>query len=182
MRVLDVSCGQAGEQLLLALARAGDRRAMDQMYIRYFAPLAKFHHNMTMRADLVEGLINDTMLEVWKANESIGTNIPVSFAIMRSAYSRVQKQLRDAKHIEPSSQRAVRDGEPSRLPHAEKIPSDLHFFLSKLPFEQRAVVHLAYASGFSRGEIADIMEIAEDRVDELLLGVRTCAKLHLHKS
>ena len=58
---------------------------------------------MTVRADLVEELINDTMLEVWKAGESIGANASVLLAIMRLAYSRVQKYFAEARADELQS-------------------------------------------------------------------------------
>jgi DNA-directed RNA polymerase specialized sigma24 family protein len=158
------------EQALLALVSTGDRRAMDQLYIRYFARLAKFFENMTLRADLVEELINDTMLEVWKAGQPIGTNASILLAIMRLAYSRVQMYFAEASD--------VLDWEQSKSMLAMATPADLRIFLSKLPFEERAVLHLVYASGCSRRETADVMKITCDNVDALLRGVRANAKLH----
>ncbi len=70
------------ERALLALVSTGDRRAMDQLYIRYFARLARFFENMTVRVDLVEELVNDTMLEVWKAGRSIRADATVFLVIM----------------------------------------------------------------------------------------------------
>jgi DNA-directed RNA polymerase specialized sigma24 family protein len=102
----DNQATEAAERALLALVSIGDRSAMGQLYIRYFARLAKFFQNMTARTDLVEELINDTMFEVWKEGESIGDNASVLLAIMRLAYSRVRKHL--AEVDEPYSQeRAV---------------------------------------------------------------------------
>jgi hypothetical protein len=57
---------------------------MDQLYIRYFVRLAKFFQSMTLRADVVEELINDMMLEVWKAGESIRTNASVRLPVIMS--------------------------------------------------------------------------------------------------
>jgi hypothetical protein len=51
------------ERALLALVCSGDRHAMDQLHNRYFARLAKFFQNTTLRADVVEELIKNTMLE-----------------------------------------------------------------------------------------------------------------------
>src|SRR6202521_3694727 len=105
---------EAAERALLALVSTGDRCAMDQLYIRYFARLAKFFQNMTGRADLVEELTNDTMLEVWKGGKSIRTNTSVLIAIMRLAYSRLQKYLTEASTDEPHSQSSVREWEQSK--------------------------------------------------------------------
>jgi DNA-directed RNA polymerase specialized sigma24 family protein len=169
---------EAAERALLALVSAGDRCAMDQLYIRYFVRLAKFFQNTTLRADLVEELINDTMLEVWKAGESIRSNASVSLAIMRLAYSRVQKYFVEARADEAHSQRDVHDWEQSKSMLATATPSDLKILLSKLPVEERAAVHLVYASGCSRPETADVMNIECDCVDVLLCDVRASAKLY----
>jgi DNA-directed RNA polymerase specialized sigma24 family protein len=61
---------------------------------------------------------------------------------------------------------------------AMATPSDLQIFLSKLSVEERAVLHLVYASGCSRRETADVMKIACDCVDVLLRAVRASAKLY----
>jgi RNA polymerase sigma factor (sigma-70 family) len=167
----------AAERALLALVSTGDRRAMDQLCIRYFARLAKFFQNMTLRADVVEELIGDTMLEVWKAGESLLPDASVLLAIMRLAYSRVEQYFAEVGADEPRSQRDVHDREQSKSTLAKAIRCNLPAFLSKLPIEERAVVHLVYASGCSRQEIADVMRITCDPVDVLLRAVRASATL-----
>jgi DNA-directed RNA polymerase specialized sigma24 family protein len=159
----------AAERALLALVCAGDRSAMAQLYIRYFARLAKFFQNVTLRDDVVEELINDTMLQVWNASESIRTNAPVLLAILRLAYSRAQRYFAEVKADAPHSQRD--DCEQPESKFAKAPPSGLHIFLCSLPVEERTVVHLVYASGCSRRDTADVMAIASDCVDVLLRGV-----------
>jgi DNA-directed RNA polymerase specialized sigma24 family protein len=169
---------EAAEQALLALVSVGDRRAMDQLYTLYFARLAKFFQNMTLRADVVEELVIDTMLEVWRAGESIRTNASVLLAIMRLAYSRVQKYFAEAIVNEWHCQRDVHNWEQSKSILARATPSNLQFFLSQLPIAERAVVQLVYANGCSRGETADVMKIGCDHVDVLLRAVRASAILY----
>lgn len=161
---------EAAELALLALVSTGDRCAMDQLYMLYFARLTKFFQNTTLRADLVEELINDTMLEVWKAGQSLRANASVLPALMRLAYSRVQKYFADASD--------VHDWEQSKSMLATATPSNLQLFLFKLSVEERAVLHLVYASGCSRRETANVMKIACDRVDALLRDVRASATLY----
>jgi RNA polymerase sigma-70 factor, ECF subfamily len=169
---------EAADRALLALVSTGDRWAMDQLYLRYFVRLATFFQNMKVRVDLVEELINDTMFEVWKEGASIGATASVFLVITRLAYSRVQKHLAEARADEPHSQRDVQDRELSTSLLTADTPSDLQIFLSKLPVEERAVVHLVYGSGCSRRETAGIMKIACDCVDVLLRDVRASAKQH----
>jgi RNA polymerase sigma factor (sigma-70 family) len=168
----------AAERALLALVSTGDHCAMDQLYIRYFARLAKFFQNMNLRADVVEELVNDTMLEVWKGGESLRTSASVLLTIMRLAYSHVQKYFAETRADEPHSQRGVHDWEQSKSILARAAPSDLQIFLSKLTVEERAVVHLVYASGCSCRETADVMKISYDYVQVLLRAVRASATRH----
>jgi RNA polymerase sigma factor (sigma-70 family) len=167
------------EGALLALVSTGDRGAMEQLYIRYFARLASFFRNMTVRADLVGELVNDTMFEVWKSGESIGPDASVRLAIMRLAYSRVHKYFAEARASEPRSQGDVRDREQLTSLGATATPADLEVFLSELPVEERAVMHLVYANGCSRRETAEVMGVPCDCVDVLLRHVRARAKLQL---
>ena len=170
----------AAERALLARVATGDRSAMDQLYMRYFERLAGFFQNVTLHPDVVEDLINETMLEVWKAGESIRTNASILPAIMRVAYSRVKKFFAEVRSDDPHSQRDARDWEQSKSKLAKATAPEFQVFLSKLPVEERAVVYLVYASGFSRREIADVMEIACDYVDMLLRAVRATSTLYLN--
>jgi RNA polymerase sigma-70 factor, ECF subfamily len=159
---------EKAERALLALVFAGDRCAMHKLYILYFARLANFFRHLTTHADLAEELINDTMFEVWKEPALIGANASVSLAIMGLAYSRVQKRSAEASAIQPHTQRTIQDTDHDSPILTTDTPSNAQFFLSKLPVEERAVVHLVYASGYSRRDIAEIMNISCECVDVLL--------------
>jgi DNA-directed RNA polymerase specialized sigma24 family protein len=97
---------------------------------------------------------------------------------MRLAYSRVHKFFADARADEPGSQGDVRDRELSTSLATTASRSDLQIFLTRLSVEERAVMHLVYASGCSRRETAAVMEVACDCVDVLLGDVRASGKLH----
>ena len=118
------------------------------------------------------------MLEVWKAGGSIRTNASIMLAIMKLAYSRVQKHFAEVKAEEPHSQGDVHDRARSK-PGLETSNSPAYpIFLSKLRLEERAVACLVYASGCSLRETADVMDIACDYVDVLPRAVRVCAARH----
>jgi RNA polymerase sigma-70 factor (ECF subfamily) len=151
----------------MALVCRGSRRAMDQLYICYFARLAAFFQNMAARADLIEELINDTMFDLWEQRDSIGENVCVFVAIMRLAYVRVRKHLAEATSSESDSARAVEDN-----------VSRLQVFLAELPIEERAVAYLAYAGGCSRRETADVLEIGCNSVDVLMSRVQQGVRSH----
>jgi DNA-directed RNA polymerase specialized sigma24 family protein len=160
---------EQAERALLGLVSAGDRCAMSNLYVLYFTRLSNFFRHLTAHADLVEELISDTMVEVWKEGASIGANGPVSLAIMGLAYSRGLRRFAEAAaarlHAQPVIQEADHDSHFPTTSHMPTIPLD---FLLKLPFEERAVLHLVYASGHSRRDVAFIMNISCECVDVLL--------------
>jgi len=154
---------------LLAFISAGDRSAMDKLYVLYFEKLATFFLHLTAHVDIVEELIDDTMVEVWQKGASIGANASVSVTIMGLAYSRGQKRFAETKATRQHGQRGIQDtNHDSPLPTALDTPSTPQDFLLKLPVEERAVLHLVYTGGHSRRDIADIMNISCESVDVLL--------------
>ena len=61
--------GKSDGELLIA-AGAGDRRALEELYLGYQRRLARFLSRFTRRGVIVEEIINDTFVVVWRhANE-----------------------------------------------------------------------------------------------------------------
>jgi DNA-directed RNA polymerase specialized sigma24 family protein len=135
------------ERALLALVSTGDRSAIEKLYVLYFARLANFFLYLTTKRDLVDDLIIDTMVEVWKAGASLAANTSVSVAMMRLAYTA----------LDTASNR-----------------QDCSF---NLPIEEKALLHLVYARGHSRSDIAYIMNISCERVDVILADARLRRRL-----
>jgi DNA-directed RNA polymerase specialized sigma24 family protein len=92
-------CKESSEDLdraLLSSISSGDRRAIEKLYASYFSRLAKFFLELNVRADFIEDLIIDTMVDLWKEGPSIGADVSVSVAIMRLAYSNGQRHFAQA--------------------------------------------------------------------------------------
>jgi DNA-directed RNA polymerase specialized sigma24 family protein len=164
---------EEAERALLAFISAGDRSAMDRLYVLYFARLAKFFLHLTAHADLVDELINDTMVEVWREGASIGANASVAVSIMGLAYSHGQKRVAKVGaprlHSQPSVLHTERDS-----PRSTTLEASLRLDESRLrvPVEERALLHLVYVGGYSRRDIATILNISCEGVDVLLSDAR----------
>jgi DNA-directed RNA polymerase specialized sigma24 family protein len=160
---------EESERALLALVSVGDRSALVNLYTSYFVRLANFFRHLTAHADLTEKLIDDTMVEVWQEGASIAANATVSRAIMGLAYSHGRKRFAEAGVTRPPVQPVIQEtGRDSSLLATSDAPSNPQDFLVRLPVEERAVLHLVYASGHSRRDIAEIMNISCECVDVLL--------------
>jgi DNA-directed RNA polymerase specialized sigma24 family protein len=166
------------ERALLALVSTGDRAAMEKLYVLYFARLANFFQHLTTKSDLVEDLIIDTMVEVWKKGASLAANTSVSVAMMRLAYSFGKKRIVETRETRPHLRHEILDSD-----HHSPFTRDLDTASNRQdcsfnpPIEERALLHLVYARGHSRSDIAYIMNISCEYVDVLLVDARLRRRL-----
>ena len=151
---------RADERALLERVAQRDRIAFERLYLEYHSRLARFLVRVTSRPDLIEEVINDALLIVWrKAGEFRGQS-QVSTWIMGIAYRCALKGLRGPNGHQPLECPL----EESELRHAVDGPLPNHELrdwvaqgLRHLPMEQIATLQLAYHFGYSCEEIGEIM-------------------------
>src|SRR5271169_5384728 len=143
--------------LLLAVA-AGDRRALEELYLSYHRRLARFLSRFTPRYENIEEIINDTFLVVWQSAQDFRNASQVSTWIIGIAYRTALKSFRRQKNH--TGARSLEDFPEQTIDPT--IDTELHDWLSqglqRLPLEQRLTLELAYHMGHSLEEIAAITE------------------------
>src|SRR5262249_43151390 len=77
----------------LARAAAGDLPSFEALYRAYHPRLTRFLDRMTHRPALVEEVLNDTMLVVWRRADSFNGNCKVSTWVFAIAYRKALKRL-----------------------------------------------------------------------------------------
>jgi len=143
---------------LLGRVAAGDREAFRELYLTYHQRLARFLTRFVRRHELIEEVINDTLMVVWnKAAEFRGDSRPSTW-ILGIAYRCALKTLRnpinrmfDALPIDDSTMLA-----PDELA-ASETGEWIALAMQQLPVEQRLTLELAYGQGHSCEEIGEIM-------------------------
>jgi RNA polymerase sigma-70 factor (ECF subfamily) len=143
--------------LLLAIA-AGDRRALEELYLSFHRRLARFLSRFTPRYENVEEIINDTFLVVWQSAKDFRNASQVSTWIIGIAYRTALKSFRRQKNH--AGARSLEDyPEQTVDPTLDTEVHDwLNHGLSRLPMEQRLTLELAYHMGHSLEEIAAITD------------------------
>jgi RNA polymerase sigma-70 factor (ECF subfamily) len=143
--------------LLVAIA-AGDRRAIEELYLSYHRRLARFLSRFTPRYENVEEIINDTFMVVWQSAKDFRNASQVSTWIIGIAYRTALKSFRRQKNH--AGARSLEDyPEQTVDPTFDAEVTDwLQHGLSRLPIEQRLTLELAYHMGHSMEEIAAITE------------------------
>jgi RNA polymerase sigma factor (sigma-70 family) len=147
------------ELTLLRRVAAKDRKAFEALYHLYYRRLFGYLLKITRRAELVEEVLNDVMLAIWKGAASFDGRSRPSTWIFGIAYHKASKALarrRPEPTGEPEAEPVDRD-EPESLLARRELATVLGRALDVLPAEQRSVVEMTYYHGLSYQEIAEIM-------------------------
>ncbi|HEY2289890.1 MAG TPA: sigma-70 family RNA polymerase sigma factor [Thermoanaerobaculia bacterium] len=148
------------ELTLLRRVATKDRKAFEALYHLYYRRLFGYLLKLTRRVDLVEEVLNDVMLAIWKGAASFDGRSRPSTWIFGIAYHKALKALArrpaavdgDAEGPEP-----VDRDEPESLAARRELAGVLSRALGSLSPEQRAVVELTYYYGLAYPEIAEIV-------------------------
>src|SRR5262247_1763950 len=146
------------EAELIRRVAAKDRRAFELLYRAYYRRLTRFVEQLTRRRHLIDEILDDTMLVVWRKAQSYNGQSRVSTWIFAIAYHEVMR----AHHRERRAGQVPSAEADAVVPsvEADLIESESRFrlraILAELSVEQRAVVELTYFHGFGYKEISSI--------------------------
>src|SRR3954464_823417 len=173
---------QANEALLIERLRARDLRAFEQLYKAHHGRLSRFLLNMLRRPQLVEEVLNDTMMVVWdKIGDFQGASklstwmFGIAYRQGLSALRRLDEPVEDERSAGLESgdatpeQEAVREHSRRALTEAIDALSPTH----------RAVVNLTYFQDCGYREIAEILDCPVDTVKTRMFHARRHLKQSL---
>ena len=162
--------GPASEQIelaLLASIKRGQRADFETLYRLYHPRLWRFLVHMLRHGDLVEEVLNDTLMVVWQRAESFDGRSKLSTWIFGIAYRKALKALSrqdlpvDADDIEEPADPGP--GPEQQLGLAQ-LRVRLAEALAELSPEHRAVVELCYLQHSSRFSLACTREVVKTRM------------------
>ena len=146
---------------LLARISCRDRRAFEALYRAYHPRLTRFLMTFLGRPPLVEEVLNDTMLVVWKRPEGFNGTSKVSTWIFAIAYRTALKaRARQDEAIEDRQSEFRISAEPGPEQQLSRIQAQaqLQAALGQLSPDHRAVVDLTYFHEVGYREIAEILD------------------------
>ena len=148
---------ESDSELLSAIA-AGDRRALEKLYLSYQRALGRFLSRFTQSRENIEEIINDTFMVVWRNADDFRRASQVSSWIFGIAYRTALKSIRRQKNH--SAARSIGEWRVHTVdPVLEaEIQDWVMHGLNRLPEEQRLALELACHMGYSLLEIADITD------------------------
>jgi RNA polymerase sigma-70 factor (ECF subfamily) len=163
------------ERALIRRIGGQERDAFELLYRIYYRRLMRFLDRVMRRPQMIEEILDDTMLVVWHKAATFNGASQVSTWIFAIAYKKAMKALNRERRRMLS---AVDQEEPSYAPSLETVLIDgetssaLRRLVAGLSAEQRAVVELTYFHGFAYKEIAEILECPVDTVKTRMFHAR----------
>lgn len=158
------------ERELLERVAARDREAMRQFYLLYHRRLTRFLARITRRGQLVDEIVNDTMLIVWRRAAGFRGGSRVSTWVMGIAWRSGLNSMRRERRA--ASYPAVPEVPVALEADSFECRDALDRAMSTLSSEHRAVIDLAYVGGYSCEEIGAIMRSPVNTVKTRLFHAR----------
>ena len=149
--------------------------AFERLYRIYQPRLARFLFNLVQRPQLVEEVLDDTMMVVWDTAETFRGASKLSTWIFAIAYRKALKAR--ARWPDPvEDRRTIRasvwtPGRTRQLQH-QRLHDALITAMDQLSADHRAVVDLTYFHGLGYREIAEIMDCPVDTVKTRMFHAR----------
>lgn len=163
------------ERELLERIANGDLRAFERLYRAYQPRLTRFLTTLLKRQQLVEEVMDDTMMVVWQtAGKFRGSSKPSTwiFAIAyRKAY-KAKARWPDPVEVPELDTRISDEPLPDEALRHEGLHAALMKAMDHLSADHRAVVDLTYFHGLGYREIAEIVDCPVDTVKTRMFHAR----------
>jgi RNA polymerase sigma-70 factor (ECF subfamily) len=177
-----------GEPLLpvsdIALWQAfkhGDKLAFNNLYQRYVRILYNYGIHFISDEDLVQDAVQELFIDLWRLRSTLADTTSVKFYLFRSLRRKIHLAMDRKTMNVPTTEVDMYENLPSTedvIIQKERVALDikkLQHYLTTLPSRQYEVIRLRFFEESSWSEIADIMEIDEQSVRNLV--GRAVAKL-----
>ena len=163
------------EAALVRQVVRGDVTAFEALFRRYYPRLRRFLEQMTRRPQLVDEVLNDTMMIVWRKAATFNQRSKVSTWIIGIALRRSLKAIErfdEPIDFDPDAITTSAESGPEEQLLRQEASVRLGDALQSLSAEHRAVVELTYFEGCTYREIAAIVGCPVDTVKTRMFHAR----------
>ena len=152
--------------LVTQVTMTGNRRAFDQLVVRYQSPVRRFFLHQTLGDEpLSDDLAQDTFIKAWRNIGSFRAMSSFQTWLMRIAYNVFYDYVRSRKTTSDI------DNVAEPMTNGNSNPSlqmDLYHALSLLKPDERTCITLQLVDGYKIDQIAKITDMKEGTVKSIL--------------
>ena len=165
----------ASDAQLISAVAEGDRHAFEMLYRSYFPRLTRFLNGMTRNVQLIEEIVNDTMLVVWQKAYSFDSSCKPSTWIFAIAYRKACKAIKgldEPVDADPDRLEGGVQGSPEHALGMHRLQHAVGAALEHLPPAQAAVVRLSYHHDMGYADIAAVLDCPVNTVKTRMFHAR----------
>ena len=163
------------ERELIERVRGHDLTAFERLYRLYQPRLTRFLSNVVQRPQVLEEVVDDTMMVVWDTAGNFRGASKLSTWIFSIAYRKALKaraRWPDPVEEDPRDMRVSEEPAPDDHIQHDRLHDALVAAMDSLSADHRAVVDLTYFHAMGYREIAEIMHCPVDTVKTRMFHAR----------
>ncbi len=163
------------ERQLLERVRARELNAFEKLYRLYQPRLTRFLSHVVQRPQVLEEVVDDTMMVVWDTAGNFRGASKLSTWIFSIAYRKALKaraRWPDPVEEDPNDIRVSTEAGPDERVQQDRLHDALVTAMDSLSADHRAVVDLTYFHSMGYREIAEIMDCPVDTVKTRMFHAR----------
>jgi len=164
----------------------GDEAAFEQIFRRLSEPVFRFVRGMVQDEALAHDLTQDTFAKLWAVRDRMETVDSLRAYVFQMARNRVYNQQRDERtrrdnraRLDEASAHASPPSPDTAL-DTDMLRSRLETWIDELPDRQREALTLRRRSDLSHEEIADVMGISPNTVNNHIVRAMKHLRSRLH--
>ena len=163
------------ERELIERVRGRELAAFERLYRLYQPRLTRFLSNVVQRPQVLEEVVDDTMMVVWETAGNFRGASKLSTWIFSIAYRKALKarvRWPDPVEEDPRDNRTSDEPGPDVQLEHDRLHDTLVAAMDSLSADHRAVVDLTYFHSMGYREIAEIMDCPVDTVKTRMFHAR----------
>lgn len=172
---------------LMARVADQDQPALAELYGHISRKIFAFALRHVGDRDIAEGIVVDTMFEVWKNASRFSGGSSVSTWILGIARHKALDEVRRRARFVPYDESTGIELEDDSMSAHDKLAAEetrlqLDACIKRLPLEQQECIHLVFYQDLSLAEIAHVQGVPENTVKTRLFHARRKLKILLGRS
>jgi RNA polymerase sigma-70 factor (ECF subfamily) len=176
-------------QSLVALVRAGNEAAFEQLFREYYNPLCVFVQRYVGGAEVAEELVETVFARLWEQRERWEVRGDLTAYLYSAARNQAVTYRRHAAVERRMRERSLRDGvspgvsqvryDPQQQSEADELTTAIRNAVECLPERSRLIFTLRWQHHLSYAEIAATLDIATKTVETQLNRALKALRVHL---
>ena len=172
-KAIIVNADGHSDALLWEKFKAGSKEAFDEIYEKFFQPLCSYGDKVCPDKSLVEDVVQDVFIHLWKKKEGLGGTNTIKFYLFLCLKRRLLRVLSQEKKRPHTISDVYRFDlmlklPPDVSPEAEEMQIRLATALKQLTDRQKEAIYLKFYNTLSFQEVASIMDIEVRSVYNLI--------------